>query len=299
MVKCLIFFGICPLLYLTNQDGMGTFPAKGDPALSWRTVYRVHPAADLFPMMPEAELAELQKDIEGHGVRVPIGLYIEKDANGRGVETWLIDGRNRLEAAERAGRDLRQIPTTRIHCSDPVTWIIALNIRRRHLTKQQVADLIREAHKAGEAERLKRKADEYVTPEGEVVFRQAGEKRKTSKRGRVEGRKRDPVKAAMLATAKEVGISPRTMERSIAKDSASKEKMPKRKRRSDAEIERDKFERLIDHIDFTPELWAPSDAALALLSEEKRIFALKILSEHQERVTKLIERLRSKSMKAA
>src|SRR4051794_25878741 len=67
--------------------------------MGWRELIKVHPAADLFPMMSDAELAELAADIKKNGVRVPIELYYEADAAG----CWVLDGRNRLDAMELAG----------------------------------------------------------------------------------------------------------------------------------------------------------------------------------------------------
>src|SRR3954466_8703333 len=64
------------------------------PQTTWRERLRVHPAADLFPLMSEAALEQLTEDIETNGIQVPIVLL----PNGQ-----LTDGRNRLDAAERAG----------------------------------------------------------------------------------------------------------------------------------------------------------------------------------------------------
>jgi hypothetical protein len=67
---------------------------------SWRDVIRVHPAADLFPMMSKDELRELGEDIKKNGIRTPIVFWFPKGDPGPRL---LIDGRNRLDAAELAG----------------------------------------------------------------------------------------------------------------------------------------------------------------------------------------------------
>jgi hypothetical protein len=65
---------------------------------SWRDVLKVHPAADLFPMMTPDELKALGEDISKNGLQQPI-TTLEKN-NG---DPLLVDGRNRREAMERIG----------------------------------------------------------------------------------------------------------------------------------------------------------------------------------------------------
>lgn len=90
-----------------------------------------HPAADLFPMFPDDELAELAADIRDNGLHEPIWLWNEVD-----VCLWLLDGRNRLAACRIAGVE----PTTRLYTgTDPVGFAIAENLKRRHLTTGQKA----------------------------------------------------------------------------------------------------------------------------------------------------------------
>ena len=68
--------------------------------MSWRDHIKVHPAADLFPMMSESELRELGEDIKENGQRVQVVLWKDPSPGG---EYWLIDGRNRLDAMALAG----------------------------------------------------------------------------------------------------------------------------------------------------------------------------------------------------
>jgi hypothetical protein len=89
---------------------------------------KVHPAADLFPMMSEEELAELADDIKQNGLRFPIIVD--------GAQL-LIDGRNRLEACKRAGVD----PIFETLSGDPLPYIYSANVKRRHLSKGQQAML--------------------------------------------------------------------------------------------------------------------------------------------------------------
>jgi hypothetical protein len=99
---------------------------------TWRDTYKVHPAADLFPMMSDTELDALAGDIKTYGLREPIKM--------RGDE--LLDGRNRLEAAERIGWKIGGGDIDHLPAVDPVAFIISANIRRRHLTSGQLAAVL-------------------------------------------------------------------------------------------------------------------------------------------------------------
>jgi ParB-like chromosome segregation protein Spo0J len=89
---------------------------------------KVHPAAAVFPMLSDDELADLAEDIKANGLLHPIVL----DADGA-----LIDGRNRLAACEIAG--VEPTWTTLADDVDPVAVILSENIKRRHMTAGQRA----------------------------------------------------------------------------------------------------------------------------------------------------------------
>ena len=141
-------------------------------AKSWRDVLKVHPAADLFPMMSPDEIKSLGEDIQRNGQRVPIVLWAPTpDDHGR----WqLLDGRNRLDAAELAGIEVVSIRTdkggrvdvTAPHrhlygrdggrsaidgtslTADPYEYVLSANVHRRHLTGEQKRELIAKVLKA-------------------------------------------------------------------------------------------------------------------------------------------------------
>lgn len=95
--------------------------------------YDVHPAADLFPMLGDEELQELAEDIRVNGLIEPVWLWNDPQ-HGR----VLLDGRNRVAACAIAGVE----PTTRTYTGDdPVSFVISENVRRRHLTEGQKADI--------------------------------------------------------------------------------------------------------------------------------------------------------------
>jgi hypothetical protein len=112
---------------------------------SWRDI-AVHPAADLFPMMPRDELIALGEDIKKNGLRNRVRVI-----EGPDDELILIDGRNRLEAMELVGIlgniEVEVVCQNRL-CSDPYDYVISANIHRRHLTADQKRDLIAKLLKA-------------------------------------------------------------------------------------------------------------------------------------------------------
>ena len=91
------------------------------------TELKVHPAADIFPMMSGEELADLANDIKANGLFHAIVL----DANN-----LLIDGRNRLAACKLAGVEPR---FENLNGRDALAYIASTNLRRRNLSKGQQA----------------------------------------------------------------------------------------------------------------------------------------------------------------
>ena len=178
--------------------------ARRTPMSDWREAYQVHPAADVFPMMSDDELAKLGQDIKA--LTIPVLFW------RNGEDRVLIDGRSRLDAMERVGLDPLEAMTETFTCKDPVTHILSLNIRRRHPTLQQQLDLIVAAR---------------------MAVNKPGHDGPVSKGGRG---KVSPVKAAVIADAKAAGLDPSesTVKRAIAK---AEGKVPARpRRRSKAEI---------------------------------------------------------------
>ncbi|MCC6492063.1 MAG: hypothetical protein IT424_03475 [Pirellulales bacterium] len=95
--------------------------------------YEIHPAANIFPMMPAAELQELADDIRVNGQREPIVYFQGK----------LLDGRNRVEACAIAGvePDACEIDEEDIAGNkfDAVAYVLSTNLHRRHLDESQRA----------------------------------------------------------------------------------------------------------------------------------------------------------------
>src|SRR4051812_15177268 len=132
---------------------------------SWRDRIKIHPAADLFPMMPDAELRELGEDIKKNGLRQNLIFLCNRHKKTRTEypgweEMLLLDGRNRIAAMELVGLRLFDDetgafdPETAVDSEDPIkvmwrdgfldpyAYVISANIRRRHLTAEKRRELI-------------------------------------------------------------------------------------------------------------------------------------------------------------
>jgi hypothetical protein len=123
------------------------------PPFDWRSHLKVHPAAELFPLLAPDELQALADDIKANGLAQRVSF----DKDGR-----LLDGRNRLDALALSGM-LELAPNGNgvgvkgadvgigwklLDELDPYDVVISLNAHRRHLTAEQKRDLIAKVLKA-------------------------------------------------------------------------------------------------------------------------------------------------------
>jgi hypothetical protein len=131
---------------------------------TWRELYPPLSCADALPMLGDDELTALAEDIQTNGLREPIKLVRQSGKNAEGYfdvncSTYrVMDGRNRLQALVRGGVRLPSDPQKEalfpdgrkeqifkvesIAEDDIAAFVISLNIKRRHLTKEQQAALI-------------------------------------------------------------------------------------------------------------------------------------------------------------
>ncbi len=179
---------------------------------SWRQLYPAHPCAEVFNMLRDDELDALANDINENGLRTSVDLW---RADTPDSPTFVVDGRNRLEALARLGVTFRSPgceaewpdgvitkPFRWLHCreDDLAAYVISANIRRRHLTKEQQAELIVRAIEAGKRIDCAKVARSFnPTP------------------GQKGGSTKDPVLAAAIDKGKKHDISERTMKRARAK----------------------------------------------------------------------------------
>jgi hypothetical protein len=109
---------------------------------SWRAWLRVHPAADIFPLMADTDPGAWDAFVANikNGLREPAAYIRDNDG------PVLLDGRNRLDALERTGRKItpetlndqaifKQLSAT----LDAVAYIVSENLHRRHLSESQRA----------------------------------------------------------------------------------------------------------------------------------------------------------------
>jgi hypothetical protein len=89
---------------------------------------RFHPFSEVFPLLPDAEIAELADDIKSFGLRERIWLY----------QGQILDGRNRFLACEIAGvqPEVREFKGTD---AGALALVISSNLRRRDLNEAQRA----------------------------------------------------------------------------------------------------------------------------------------------------------------
>lgn len=91
--------------------------------------YQIHPAANVFPMMPDEALEELAQDIATHGQREPVVLFQGK----------VLDGRNRLRACQIAGVKPKFVHLDVKEVDSPTSYVVSLNLHRRMLSASQRA----------------------------------------------------------------------------------------------------------------------------------------------------------------
>ena len=93
-----------------------------------------HPICLLMPSADEDELQNLADDIRSHGLLDPIVLF----------EKRILDGRNRAAACESAGVAPRYVEFDGTR-EEALMFVVSHNLKRRHLTKQAIADTLVEA----------------------------------------------------------------------------------------------------------------------------------------------------------
>lgn len=134
-------------------------------------VTATHPAAELFPMMGQDDLAALADDIRAHGLLNPIVRLGE----------MVLDGRNRLRACEMVGVEPRFVEWEPNGAS-PSEWVIAANLHRRHLSVGQRAAIAVEVRVLFEAEARETMGGRPSTKPGAPVHQVSTRAKDTARR---------------------------------------------------------------------------------------------------------------------
>jgi len=108
-----------------------------------------HPAAALFPLISDAEISALGRDIAENGQRHPVVLW-------RGM---ILDGRNRARACAAIGRKPETVDMSDMSERDAVRFVISTNVHRRHLSESQRAMITSELAKMERADTLRQNTD--------------------------------------------------------------------------------------------------------------------------------------------
>jgi hypothetical protein len=149
-------------------DTLDAETREGQAPFDWRVVLPVHKACAALPELSRAELLALGNDIKASGMRVPILVHADGDAD---PEFKLLDGRSRLDAMVAVGIEFK---FERGHCKEHGAWlhlnitsdipialpdgntqtargfseeeikalVASLNVHRRHLTADQKRNAI-------------------------------------------------------------------------------------------------------------------------------------------------------------
>jgi hypothetical protein len=107
-------------------------------------------------MIGGRDFESLVADIGTHGLKVEIMLCDDK----------ILDGRNRYRACQKAGVDPR---FTRYEGDDPLSYVLSLNLRRRHLDASQRAMIAAKAADIRKLERLRNPATLPVLTQPEIA----------------------------------------------------------------------------------------------------------------------------------
>jgi hypothetical protein len=218
---------------------------------SWRDSIKIHPVADMFPMLDDPDLAALGENIRRNGLTSPIAMKIEK---GRPL---LIDGRNRLDAMEKVGLRVKfeksRTGTWKLlaeECLDDGRWCgvsivgnanstvtivegdateytVSANIHRRHLTTSDKKRLA-EALLKDNPERSNRSTADLVKldPKTVGVVRCEMEKREeipnVEKRVDTRGRQQPAKRPAHEPTDQQRAINQRNAQDAAIKTAAAK-----------------------------------------------------------------------------
>jgi pyruvate/2-oxoglutarate dehydrogenase complex dihydrolipoamide acyltransferase (E2) component len=133
------------------------------PGVNAADLPRIHPHANIFPMLEEKELLEMAESIKANEQQNRIVMY----------QGAILDGRNRWVACQLAGKKPRIIEMQEV---DPLTFVITQNLQRRHLDTvqrsliaEQIAMAKHGGNHNGDSPTLEQAADKMKTSRTSVA----------------------------------------------------------------------------------------------------------------------------------
>lgn len=149
---------------------------------------KFHPAANIFPILSADDFQRLVEDIKANGQREPVKMLDGK----------IVDGRHRFRACVQLGL----MPDTEdVEVTDPVAYVISLNLMRRHLTVSERAAIAVDIEARYAEEARGRQAKTRISSSQPVQIPVVA---------KLQPAKLQPEKSAEKA-AKHMGVSPRTV----------------------------------------------------------------------------------------
>ena len=121
---------------------------------------KFHPIANIFPLMTETEISSLADDISKNGLIEPIITH----------EGTILDGRNRYLACQKANVEPNYVPFS---SCDPLSFVISLNLKRRHLNESQRAMVAAKLANIEREDTLKQGSRSANLPIGKISQTQA------------------------------------------------------------------------------------------------------------------------------
>jgi hypothetical protein len=242
--------------------------------------HEFHEFSSMFPLMEGAEFEELVADIAANGQHEMIVMLDNK----------VLDGRNRYLACKNLGIT----PRLRDHnCADgeAIAYVWSANAHRRQLSAGQKAIAVVKREKllehGGNRQGPRRQSASCSISIGEAA-KIANTSPRSIDRAKVIVERGTPEEIAAVESGK---ASLHSVAEKIAQ---------KGRRRTGAEIERDAFIRLMDHLEFWSQLdeFDPSDSVLALLTKEQYTNAIKSLEAMKAKCADTAKRLRLKDRDA-
>lgn len=164
---------------------------------------KIHPAANMFPMMNDDEFKVLFEDIKERGLEQPI----EVDTDGR-----ITDGRNRWKAMHKLGTTWdelvkgKMVKTRKKPDRELTAEVWSANFARRHLTSEQkAAAIILHQEQIGQLDKYEAEA-KADAERARAERKAAGVTKETKSRG-----------ATAERLAKDAGVTPATAEKVVEK----------------------------------------------------------------------------------